>query len=103
MSSSLLKSDIGKFRIVAFLEGISYLSLAITMYYKYVHAIGLPNKIVGMFHGILFILYVAMAFGLRKKYDWSFSKFAIILIASLIPFGTFYIDHKYLRIDYTKL
>ncbi|RZV60462.1 MAG: DUF3817 domain-containing protein [Flavobacteriaceae bacterium] len=103
MISSLLQSDIGKFRIVAFLEGISYLSLAITMYYKYVHAIGLPNKIVGMFHGILFIIYVVLAFRLRKKYDWSFSKFAIILIASLIPFGTFYIDYKYLRIDYTKL
>ena len=89
--------NLKSFRVVAILEGISYLLLAVTMYYKYVLENGLPNKIVGMIHGILFILYVYMAFNLRKNQEWSFRTFIIILIASLIPFGTFYIDHKYLR------
>jgi len=89
--------NLKNFSTVAILEGISYLLLAVTMYFKYVLDNGLPNKIVGMIHGVLFILYVIMAFDLRKKQQWSFNTFAIILIASLIPFGTFYIDYKYLK------
>lgn len=99
MLNSLLKTNLGKFRIIAFLEGLSYLSLAITMYYKYALDIGLPNKIVGMFHGLLFILYVVMAFYLFKKLNWSKTKLALILLASIIPFGTFYMDHKYFKDD----
>lgn len=90
--------NLKNFRVVAILEGVSYLLLAVTMYFKYVLENGLPNKIVGMIHGVLFILYVIMAFDLRKKQQWSFNTFTIILIASLIPFGTFYIDQKYLKV-----
>ena len=89
--------NLKNFSTIAILEGISYLLLAVTMYFKYALDNGLPNKIVGMIHGVLFILYVIMAFALRKKQNWSLGKFAIILIASLIPFGTFYVDRKYLR------
>ncbi len=89
--------NLKNFRTVAILEGISYLLLAVTMYYKYVLDNGLPNKIVGMIHGVLFIVYIIMAFVLRKEQKWLLSTFSIILIASLIPFGTFYIEHKYLR------
>ena len=89
--------NLKNFRTIAILEGISYLLLAVTMYYKYVLDNGLPNKIVGMIHGVLFIVYIIMAFVLRKEQDWSLKTFAIILIASLIPFGTFYIGKKYLR------
>ncbi len=88
---------LNNFRTVAILEGISYLLLAVTMYFKYALDNGLPNKIVGMVHGLLFILYIIMAFTLRKEQKWSLNIFVIILIASLIPFGTFYIDRKYLR------
>jgi len=90
-------TDLKKFRIIAILEGISYLLLGITMYLKYVEGNGLPNKVVGMIHGVLFILYVFYAYILYKEQNWSLSKFAIVLIASLIPFGTFYIDNKYLK------
>jgi len=65
--------NLKNFRIVAILEGISYLLLAVTMYYKYILGNGLPNKIVGMIHGILFILYVIIAFALRKEQKWSHS------------------------------
>ena len=33
---------------------------------------------------------------LRKKENWNLLNFGVILFASLIPFGTFYIDRKYL-------
>ncbi|POR20828.1 hypothetical protein BWK57_12310, partial [Flavobacterium columnare] len=52
---------------------------------------------VGMSHGVLFILYVLLAFFLQRQLKWNFKTTIIILLASLIPFGTFYIEKKYLK------
>lgn len=54
-------------------------------------------KLLGMPHGILFIAYIAMAFVIKNDLNWNIKQFAIVLIASVIPFGTFYIDRKYLK------
>lgn len=86
------------FRITSILEGISYLTLfAVTMPLKYLANIPQPNKYVGYAHGVLFIAYVVLAalFWFQKK--WSLKKGFILLIASLLPFATFYIDKKYLK------
>ena len=86
------------FRITAILEGISYLALfAITMPLKYLADLPMPNKYVGYAHGVLFIAYIILAvvFWFQKK--WSFKKGAIFLVASLLPFATFYVDQKYLK------
>ena len=85
------------FRIVAFLEGVSYILLmTIGLYFKYQLNDDTYVKLLGMPHGILFFLYIVLAFLLRKKENWNFIEFAIILFASLVPLGTFYIDRKYL-------
>jgi integral membrane protein len=86
------------FRIVALLEGVSYLLLAGAAIYK-----RMPNgndelvKLLGMPHGLLFVAYVALAVFLRITYKWDAKTFIIILLGSLIPFGTFYVDKKYLK------
>ena len=46
-------------------------------------------------HGLLFVLYIILAFVLRENENWNIKDFSFILLASLIPFGTFYIDRKY--------
>jgi len=85
------------FRIVALLEGVSYILLmTIGLYFKYLLNDDTYVKLLGMPHGVLFMLYILIAFLLRKQEQWSFINFVIILFASLIPFGTFYIDRKYL-------
>ena len=85
------------FRIVAFLEGVSYILLmTIGLYFKYQLNDDTYVKLLGMPHGILFVIYIVLAFLLRKKENWNFIEFAIILFASLVPLGTFYIDRKYL-------
>ena len=85
------------FRIVALLEGVSYILLmTIGLYFKYLLNDDTYVKLLGMPHGLLFMLYILIAFLLRKQQQWSFINFVIILFASLIPFGTFYIDRKYL-------
>jgi len=86
------------FRITSILEGISYLALfAVTMPLKYLADIPIPNKYVGYAHGILFIAYILIGaiFWFQKK--WSLKRGFILLIASLLPFATFYVDEKYLK------
>ncbi|SFU72251.1 integral membrane protein [Pustulibacterium marinum] len=89
--------NIRSFRIVSILEGISYLSFVITMPLKYSYHIEWPNKIVGMAHGILFVLYVFMAFSFKKQQNWNLKDLAIILLCSVIPFGAFWMERKYLK------
>ena len=86
------------FRIVALLEGVSYiLLLFIATPIKYLADNPSYVKLLGMPHGILFMLYIVMAFMLRKDLNWNNKQFKQVLLASIIPFGTFYIDKKYLK------
>ncbi|WP_136467923.1 DUF3817 domain-containing protein [Flagellimonas onchidii] len=86
------------FRLTAILEGISYLLLfGFTMPLKYWAGIFEPNKIIGYIHGVLFIAYVVIALVFCWENKWSIKRFIILFIASLLPFGTFYADKKYLK------
>ena len=48
-------------------------------------------------HGLLFMGYIIMAFMIKKEVNWTSKQFWFVLLASIIPFGTFYIDKKYLK------
>ena len=88
------------FRLVAFLEGVSYiLLLFIAVPIKYLLDDPTYVKLLGMPHGILFVGYIIFAVIGKNKFKWSFLEFFIISAASLVPFGTFYVDKKYLRIN----
>ncbi|WP_188441576.1 DUF3817 domain-containing protein [Planktosalinus lacus] len=85
------------FKIIAFLEGISLLLLLfIAMPLKYIWEMPQMVQVVGMAHGILFLGYIALAFMVYNELKWSLKTLAIVMIASIIPFGTFYIEKKYL-------
>ena len=85
------------YRLTAFLEGVSYILLIfIAVPIKYLLNEAVYVKILGMPHGVLFILYIVFSIIAKIKYNWNFRKFLVISLASLVPFGTFYIDKKYL-------
>ncbi|MCF6280499.1 MAG: DUF3817 domain-containing protein [Flavobacteriaceae bacterium] len=86
------------FRVVAFLEGVSYLLLLfVAVPIKYFGEDPQYVKMLGMPHGLLFVGYVILAFLLKNEYKWNNKTFFIVLIASILPFGTFYVDKKYLK------
>lgn len=86
------------FRIVAFLEGVSYiLLLFIATPIKYVSGNPEYVKMLGMPHGILFMAYVVLAILIAGELKWDKKTLGIVLLASILPFGTFYIDSKYLK------
>ena len=86
------------FRIIALLEGVSYILLmTVGLYFKY--QLGDPSyvKILGMPHGILFVTYIVLSYLIKERENWGNKDFGIVLLASIMPFGTFYIDNKYLK------
>lgn len=88
------------FKITALLEGISFLVLFSNMLFIKPTNLVLYKSLlypIGMSHGVLFIGYILMAFLLKKAQKWNYFHFGIILLASLLPFGTFYMERKYLR------
>ena len=88
------------FRLTALLEGISYiLLLFIAMPVKYLLDDPTYVKLLGMPHGILFVAYIAFSILGKYKFNWNYMEFLIISAASLVPFGTFYVDKKYLRLS----
>jgi integral membrane protein len=86
------------FKQIALLEGVSLLLLIFfAMPMKYVIDEPIYVRVIGMIHGVLFIIYILWAVLSKFKENWEWSKFLIICAASVIPFGTFYIDRKYLK------
>ena len=89
------------FGLAALLESISYiLLLFIAVPIKYLWDDPTYVKLLGMPHGILFIGYILLSVLGKSRYEWTNIDFFVISIASLIPFGTFYVDKKYLKKTY---
>jgi len=95
--SDLKFDSISTFRIVSFLEGMSYiLLLFVAVPIKYMAGDSTYVKALGMPHGILFLMYILMALFIRSRMKWGLKSTLLVLIASLLPFGTFYVNKKYL-------
>ena len=89
----------GIFRIIAFLEGVSYiLLLFIAVPIKYSLGDSTYVKLLGMPHGVLFVAYLLFAIIIKNNEKWNKTELFIVLICSIVPFGTLYIDKKYLKI-----
>ncbi len=97
-----LTTVIGRMRLIALVEGISYLLFGITMPLKYGLGILGPNYFVGMAHGILFMLYIIIALQSIFYYRWNIKTAFFVLAASLVPFGTFLLDVKVLKPVYVR-
>ena len=85
------------FKFIARAEGVSLLLLLfIAMPLKYIWEYPKAVEVVGMIHGVLFIAYIAWTIWVYLALKWSVKILAIVILASIIPFGTFYIENKYL-------
>ena len=98
--STLLGTNLKRFRLIAFLEGISFIVLLfIAMPIKYVLGDPLMAKYIGMGHGVLFLLFVFLLLVTAREYKWKISFISMAFITSLVPFGTFYLETKLKVID----
>lgn len=91
----MTNNNVKKFGQINSIEGYSYLLLLfIAMPMKYVFGYPMAVKIVGMAHGVLFIIFCLLLLQAWKEAKWEFKESVIFFIASLIPFGTFYTKNK---------
>jgi len=85
-------------RVVGLLEGLSYiLLLFIATPVKYFMSNESYVKMLGMPHGMLFIAYIVLVVLMKEELNLKGKSFVWALLASIIPFGTFYVDHKYFK------
>ena len=94
---TLLTTALGRLRLTAWIEGTTYLLLGITMPLKYIYDMPQPNYIVGMLHGVFFILYCLLVLQVAYRDRWKRLHTFWALLASLIPFGTFVAEYKLFR------
>ncbi len=92
-----MEKSIKAFRLISTLEAISFLVLlGIAMPLKYIWDMPQMVQTVGMAHGVLFVLYVFGAIYMFKKLNWTIVELLIVIMCSVLPFGPFYAERKYL-------
>ncbi len=89
------KSSIDRLRLVSFIEGVSFVLLIfIGMPLKYKMDMPMPNKIFGMGHGILTMVFVFALFNAWADKEIDLKVSFQTFVASLIPFGAFFMERK---------
>ncbi len=95
----LLKTKTGRLRLLALLEGISLLALVfVAVPAKHLFHNPTLVRAIGPVHGMLFLLFIVNTLSVGIEQRWKFKEITWkVLLACMIPFGTFYIDRKILR------
>ena len=94
----MLSTVIRQLRIVGIVEGISFLLLlGVAMPLKYFAGLPKAVSVVGMVHGVLFVLYVFAVAHAWITARWPVRRALALLLASLVPFGTFLTDPRLKR------
>lgn len=78
------------FRIVAYVEALSYLALITA---SIVHrAFDGPDAVgvLGPIHGIAFLIYLFLVLIIREGQGWGFWRTVLVLFLSAVPFGGFW-------------
>lgn len=87
------------FRVIATFEAISWTALLIAMFLKWIvkapHEGGVP--VVGMVHGIGFVVYLLSSVWAARTMGWSLRTLAVGLAAGVPPFGTIVFERWLLR------
>ena len=97
------KTSLGRLRVIGWWEGVSFLVLlGIAMPLKYMadwpHAV----RVVGMAHGVLFVMYILAAIQAALDRNWTWRRTALVMVASVLPAGPFVVDAKILREEEAK-
>jgi integral membrane protein len=96
--SSEPASFLRQLRVVAFLEGLSFVILLfVAMPLKYYAGLPLAVRIVGSVHGLLFVAFCWALLRAAIACEWPLRRSSLAFISSLVPFGTFVFDRSLKR------
>ncbi len=86
------------FRGISLIEGTSYLLILCV-------SLGIISRdfvaVIGMGHGVLFILYLLLAMFTAYKYSWSVMTWSLLFLASIVPFA-FLLVERFIQKELVK-
>lgn len=95
---SILSTELGRFRVVSLLEGLSYVVLmGVAMPMKYLGGDTTAVPLFGRVHGGLFVLFCLALASAASAERWSRKQTATAMIAALVPLGAFWLEHRIRR------
>jgi integral membrane protein len=68
--------------------------LSVAMPLKYLAGMPMAVKVVGWAHGLLFVALCVLLQQAMMFANWTMSRAAAVFVASLLPFGPFYLDRR---------
>ena len=82
---------IKNFRTVAYIEAVSFLLLLTASFVKRV--VDGPDlvPVVGMVHGIIFLIYLILVLKVRPSQGWGLGRTIWVIVAAAIPLGGFFV------------
>jgi integral membrane protein len=98
----LFSTRIGRLQLLGYLEGISLLLLLfVAVPLKHWANNAAMVHALGPVHGVLFLWYIFQTLSIGVEQRWEFKKTTWkILVACIIPFGTFYIGSAIAKIAF---
>lgn len=86
-------NQLRQFRVVAYVEGLSYLLLlGVAMPLKYLADVPLAVRVAGSAHGLLFVAFVVALARVAWARRWPVTRAAWMFASSLVPFGMLVLD-----------
>src|SRR5664279_3974589 len=82
------------FKVMAILVGIGLLVLCLGMVLKYVYDKPGLSDFWDQKHGLLYMIYVLATANLGFKMRWSLGRMVTIMLAGVVPFLSFWAEHK---------
>ena len=91
-----MQGAVNRYRIMAYVTGILLVVLFfVAVPLKVFAHNGTLSSLVGLPHGMVcYPLYLLTTFDLYRRVRWPLSKVALIVLAGVIPFLTFYVERK---------
>jgi integral membrane protein len=90
-----MKAAVTFLRHVALAEAVSYLLLVgVAMPLKYLAGQPMAVRVVGMVHGLLFIVFCWALLQALLKAKWPVTRCALVMVLSFIPIVPFFFDQR---------
>lgn len=92
------KSVLTRYRVMAYVTAVMLLVLCTCMTFKYGFGMGEDlTFVVSQAHGLLYMIYLVVAFDLGQKARWPFGRLLWILVSGTIPTAAFFVERKVVR------
>ena len=87
-----------RYRVIAYVVGVVLILLVLVgMPLKYIGDQPVVVETVGPAHGFLYMVYLVAAFDLGRRARWPLGRMALVMLAGIYPFVSFYAERVVTR------